>query len=128
MPDTSNQTRYTRSAFPPYRYQPGKHPHPVRDPLGHSHGLVAEPEELDAEEWAGCASYLRAIDLFNHRYYWEAHEELEGLWKAAGRRSETGIFLQGLIQLAASLLKCSMGEWNSAGRLAKQAGIKLCRG
>ncbi len=127
MPQNSTQSgRYTTAAFPAYRYLPGKgRPHPVRDPRGHSYGAPAEAEPLDAEQWSSCQTYLAAIDLFNHGYYWESHEELERLWRGTGRRTETGVFLQGLIQVAAALLKHSMGERGSAGRLAAQGCAKL---
>ncbi len=118
--------RYTTAAFPPYRYVPGKgRPHPVRDPRGHSYGAPAEAVWLDAEQWSSCETYLVAVDLFNHGYYWEAHEELERLWRGTGRRTETGVFLQGLIQVAAALLKRSTDERGSASRLAAQGCAKL---
>jgi predicted metal-dependent hydrolase len=97
----------------------------VRDPRGHSYGAPAEAEQLDAEHWSSCQAYLVAVDLFNHGYYWESHEELERLWRGTGRRTETGVFLQGLIQVAAALLKRSMGEPGSASRLAAQGCTKL---
>jgi hypothetical protein len=127
MPQNSTQSgRYTTAAFPPYRYLPGKgHPHPVRDPRGHSYGASAETDQLDAEQWSSCQTYLAAIDLFNHGYYWEAHEELERLWRGTGRRTETGVFLQGLIQVAAALLKRSTDERGSASRLAGKGCEKL---
>ena len=126
MQKTSTQSRrYTAAAFPPYRYVPGKGPHPVRDPRGHSYGAPDETEQLDAEQWSSCHPYLVAVDLFNHGYYWESHEELERLWRGTGRRTETGVFLQGLIQVAAALLKRSMGERGSASRLAAQGCAKL---
>lgn len=122
---TPQIARYTAADFPPYRYLPGEAPHPVRDPNGHSYGAQPETEPLDAERWSSCHTYLLAIDLFNHRYYWEAHEELERLWKETGRRTESGIFLQGLIQVAAALLKHSMGERGPASRLAAHGCAKL---
>ncbi len=127
MQQNSTQSgRYTTAAFPSYRYVPGKgRPHPVRDPRGHSYGTPAEAVQLDAEQWSSCETYLVAVDLFNHGYYWEAHEELERLWRGTGRRTETGVFLQGLIQVAAAFLKRSTDERGSASRLAAQACAKL---
>jgi hypothetical protein len=93
--------------FPPYAYLPGSGlPHPRRDPQGHSHQAPEQiPEPLDAVDWSGCSTYLYGIDLFNHGYYWEAHEAWEGLWLAAGRMGVTAEFLKGLIKLAAAGLK-----------------------
>jgi hypothetical protein len=98
-------------AFPSYAYRPGRSPHPVRDLSGHSHGLiVAEPPMPDPERWRDSHAYLRGIDLFNHGYYWEAHEAWEGLWNACGRSGPTALFLQALIALAAAFLKARMGS------------------
>jgi bacterioferritin-associated ferredoxin len=45
--------------------------------------------------------FVRAISLFNRRYYWETHEVLENLWlEEIGARK---IFYQGIIQAAAAL-------------------------
>jgi predicted metal-dependent hydrolase len=45
------------------------------------------------------------LDLFNHGYYWEAHEVWESLWHACGRSGQTADFLKGLIKLAAAGVK-----------------------
>jgi len=62
-------------------------------------------EPLDIDDWRENEEYLYAIDLFNHGYYWEAHEVWEGLWHAHGREGTTAAFLQGLIKLAAAGVK-----------------------
>ncbi len=93
-------------ALPPYTHVPGRTPHPISDPRGHSHGV--RPHSVAAvtqENWAECREYLRGIDLFNHGYYWEAHEEWESLWHACGRTGTTADFLKGLIKLAAAGVK-----------------------
>jgi uncharacterized protein len=97
--------------FPPYAYVPGDTPHPTRDPGGHSYGAEFEiPEPPDPEDWRACRDYLYGIDLFNHGYYWEAHEAWEGLWVACGRRGLTATYLQALISLAAAGLKARLGS------------------
>jgi predicted metal-dependent hydrolase len=53
---------------------------------------------------------LYGIDLFNHGYYWEAHEVWEGLWHACGRKGQTADFLKGLIKLAAAGVKVREGK------------------
>ncbi|MXY28690.1 DUF309 domain-containing protein, partial [Candidatus Poribacteria bacterium] len=50
--------------------------------------------------------YLYWIDLFNFAYWWEAHEAWEGLWHQA--EDTYRLFLQGLIQVSASLIKYHM--------------------
>ncbi len=98
-------------ALPPYTYVPGQTPHPVTDPRGHSYGLKPTPAAaFDPAKWRTCRDYLQGIDLFNHGYYWEAHETWEGLWVAIGRRGPLADFLKGLIKLAASGVKCREGN------------------
>ncbi len=97
--------------LPPYSYVPGLAPHPVSDARGHLFGKVAPPaEELTTAGFADNEAYLYAIDLFNHGYYWEAHEEWERLWHAAGRAGPTADFLKGLIKLAAAGVKLREGR------------------
>ena len=92
--------------FPPYAYVPGHTPHPTHDRGGHSYGAEFQiPEPPNPEDWRACREYLYGIDLFNHSYYWEAHEVWEGLWVACGRRGPTATYLQALISLAAAGLK-----------------------
>jgi predicted metal-dependent hydrolase len=93
-------------AFPPYAYVSGQFPHPESDPSGHSFGkkkVMCEP--LQPEEWEQSSAYLWGLDLFNHGYYWEAHEAWEGLWRAVDRKGLVARFLQGLIRLAAAGVK-----------------------
>ena len=96
--------------FPPYTFIPGWHPHPTHHPEGHSYGV--EPAEIDPPDpaaWAGCGMYLHGIDLFNHGYYWEAHEAWEELWQADGRIGPVSDFLKALIKLAAAGVKVREG-------------------
>jgi hypothetical protein len=97
--------------FPPYSYVPdGGFPHPVRDPAGHSHAVAHEPSPCpDPDEWQMCRPFLYGVDLFNHGYYWEAHEVWEGLWHGCGRHGPTADFLKGLIKLAAAGVKVRQG-------------------
>lgn len=97
-------------ALPPYTYVPGRSPHPVSDPAGHSfHAPRPWPAPPDPDDWAACRPYLVGIDLFNRGYYWEAHEVWEGLWHACGRAGVTADFLKGLIRLAAAGVKAREG-------------------
>lgn len=111
-------------AFPERAYMPGQGPHPSTQP--------APPWER--EEWNGDASTLESnaeyrwgLDLFNHCYYWEAHEVWEELWQHTARGSLVRAFLQGLIQCAGALLKASMGQHVGCSRLAAKALAKLDR-
>jgi hypothetical protein len=97
--------------FPAYAFTPGRDPHPVRDPRGHSHGIeTVPPPAPDPANWRVSHDYLRGIDLFNAGYYWEAHEAWEGLWNASGRAGPIAVFLQALIALTAAGLKVRVGS------------------
>ena len=108
--------------FPPYSYVTGRFPHPTRDPAGHSFGV--EPTPCPAPEpnhWRDCRAYLFGLDLFNHGYYWEAHETWEGIWHACGRRGGAANFIKGLIKLAAAGVKAHEGRLNGIVSHAKRA-------
>jgi predicted metal-dependent hydrolase len=122
MPAPPNPPRYTSRPLPAYSYVPGQHPHPIRDPAGHSYGhapQVAEP--LEEATWRSNQAWLWAIDLFNHDFYWEAHEAWESLWHAAGRRGELADFLKGLIKLAAAGVKHREGRAGGVRLHARRA-------
>lgn len=93
--------------LPPYAYVPRRGlPHPTTDPAGHSFGRpAARTPALDSESWRANRAYLVGFDLWNHGYFWEAHESWEPLWHAAGRRGPWADFLKGLIKLAAAGVK-----------------------
>lgn len=113
-------------AFPPYRFLPGKHPHPRRHPLGHSYGQP-EPKFLafPPEEWQRAEDYLYGIDLYNFAYWWECHEVFEGLWHAVGHDTAQGNFFQALIQIAAANLKRFIGYEQAAQNLARSGLARL---
>jgi uncharacterized protein len=92
--------------LPPYSYVPGRFPHPIRDPAGHSFGHRGVPlAEFSADQWSRCKPYLLGIDLFNHGFYWEAHESWEAVWQAARGEPLLADFLKALIKLAAAGVK-----------------------
>jgi hypothetical protein len=108
--------RYCSAPLPPYSYVPGFTPHPVSDPSGHMFGQAPEPPAPPAaDEWQASEAYRYGIDLFNHGYYWEAHEAWESLWHAAGRKGTVATWLKALIKLAAAVVKAREG--NAAGVL-----------
>jgi hypothetical protein len=109
--------------LPPYSYVTGRFPHPTRDPGGHSFGHAPEmPPPIDPARWSHSRDYLWACDLFNHGYYWEAHEAWEGLWHASRRQGTTADFLKGLIKLAAAGVKSREGRSGGVRRHAARAG------
>jgi hypothetical protein len=104
-----------QKSFPTYAYLPGKHPHPVRDPRGHSYRN--EPVTVAVEAALGSDVFRWGIDLFTHGYYWEAHEAWEPLWHAAKQSTQHRQFFKGLILLAAAGVKIREGKWVAAARL-----------
>lgn len=112
--------------LPPYSYVSGRFPHPIRDPAGHSYGAMpAACLPPDPDRWRDCRPYLRGLDLFNHGYYWEAHEVWEGAWHACGRTGAAGAFFKGLIKLAAAGVKTREGRPEGRQRHARRAAELL---
>ena len=112
--------------LPAQAYVPGRGLHPRIAARAAAGGRAPpEPAAPSAGSEAWWEEHRYAADLFNQRFFWEAHEAWEGLWRAAGRGTPRGDALQGLILLAAALLKDSMGQATSAARLAAAAEDRL---
>lgn len=96
--------------FPAYAYVPGLAPHPT-SATGHLQGR-SEPGGQSIEETGPTrdSAWLRGVDLFNHGYYWEAHEVWESSWKACGKQGLIADFLKALIKLAACGVKVREGR------------------
>ncbi len=111
--------------FPPYRHIPGVTPHPTKSPNGHSYGLNEVLPSATAEPiaWSVNEAYLYGVDLYNFAYWWEAHEAWEGLWHVA--EDDYRLFLQGLIQVCASLIKHQMRMIKPLQRLSIAGRTKL---
>jgi hypothetical protein len=113
MSESESLPRYWPAhELPPYSYVPGSGlPHPIGDERGHSFGRHEPPAiPLSEENWRRNDAWLYAIDLFNHGYYWEAHEAWESLWHACGRSGPVADLLKGLIKLAAAGVKSREGR------------------
>lgn len=121
--------RYSTASLPPYSYVPGHTPHPISDPAGHQyalhqdaqHGPDASTDPLDELQWRASAEYLSGVDLFNHGFYWEAHEAWESLWHAAGRSGRVADWLKALIKLAAAAVKAREGNPRGVERHARRS-------
>ena len=113
--------RYTDAPFPPYRFVPGRHPHPTAHPDGHSYlppGHVEPPVTfVPPGRWRESPDYLYGCDLYNHAFWWEAHEAWEGLWRVTPAESAQRRFLQGVIQLAAIHIQLFQGHADGVARL-----------
>ena len=68
----------------------------------------------------------RAIELFDAGAFWEAHEELERIWRSIQDEEEAAI-LQGLIQAAAALLHRQRGNRHGVEVIGK-AGLQRLAG
>ena len=108
--------------LPTYTYIPGHWPHPTRDPEGHSFNAESsKASNLDLMHWEDCAHYQRGVELFNHGYYWEAHEAWEDVWRLNKRSGTQAQFLQGLIKVAAAGIKIRQGHGKAARSLLTQS-------
>ena len=96
-------------------------PHPSHS--SKAAGVLGRERLLPSDQWAEQTSYIHGVDLFNHAFWWEAHEAWEGLWARA--QGTQRLFLQGLIQLAAALLKHEMRSVAGSVRLVREARAKL---
>jgi hypothetical protein len=110
--------RYSRQPLPAERHLPGRTPRP-RD-AGGGVGIQSDPEQWETSE-----AFRRGADLWNHAFFWEAHEAWEEIWRAVGRRTRAGSFLQGLILLAAAAVKREIGAPGPASRLAARGAGRL---
>lgn len=79
------------------------------------------PQLPAASRWFEEAGHLHAIDLFNHEFWWEAHEAWESYWHAAPVGTAEHHALKGLIQFAAMLLKLELGDAHTAATLQNNA-------
>ncbi len=70
-------------------------------------------------------AFLWGMDLFNHGYYWEAHEAWEARWRTAGRETAERNLLHGLILLAAMGVKLRECKLDAARRHGKRAASFL---
>jgi len=125
---TGTPPRYAPGrAFPPYAHRLGRTPHPRNDPDGHSYG-APEPgpaDRLTTTGWAANEIYCFGFDLYNHGYWWEAHEEWEGLWLLEEEDGPARQFLQGLIQVSAAMAKWEQGNRRGVEGLGSRGLARL---
>jgi len=110
--------------LPRYTHIPGiGTPHPYRDPRGHSYNQRPQPPKaLKEPHWAENRSYLTALDYFNLGFYWEAHDEWERLLRSTGNDTLCGLFLKGLVKMAAAGIKVREESIHGVRRHAASAG------
>jgi hypothetical protein len=77
------------------------------------------------DAWPHELGHLFAVDLFNHGYWWEAHEAWESYWHGATDGTPEHHTLQALIQFAALLLKLEAASHEAAEALRRNALMHL---
>ena len=108
-------------AFPTYRFVPGLQEHPER----------SSEHQMPEVSLSQCWDY--GWDLYEYRYWWEAHEVWERLWKAMPLDSDEHWpnehpqrrYVQGHILLSASKLLEHMGRPHEAMREKAHRYIKI---
>ena len=95
----------------------------MRDPTGHSYHV--EPIPVAAVASLSSDAFVWGLDLFNHGYYWEAHEAWEGLWQVADRDGPLRMLFKGLILLSAAGVKIRERKKAAAQRHAMRVAALL---
>ncbi len=85
--------------------------------------LPASAENKSASSELPPTALVKAVSLFNRRYYWETHEVLEEAW--LDEQGSDRLFLQGLIQASAALYHVLNANPKGALKLAEDAANKL---
>lgn len=106
-------TRFSHREFPPYKFLPGKAPHPEKEG-GYMRNQYLDPMPVTNENYFEHELYLYALDLFNYAYYWESHVYWEHLWNLAKRAGSVAETLKALIKLAAAGVKMKLGQTEAA--------------
>ena len=87
----------------------------------------APPEEHWNQNapWQSDPDAKYAADLFDNRFYWEAHEAWEAMWHSCTPGSASHKVLQSLIQIAAAILQHHMGSARGSRALLGRATERL---
>ena len=109
--------------LPRWVYIPGLGGEPDRETLERVKALV--PTRFDQSVPADHAALLYGIALNNGNFFWECHEILESVWKAAPQGGRDRILLRALIQIANGNLKQVMNRPRAVGRLYGEALAEL---
>lgn len=96
--------------LPTYIFIPGENPHPKKMG-GHMEG-EGDPkaETIDLEHPEENFHLRYALDLYNHKYFWESHVYFEALWNAHQRSGPVADFLKALIKLGAAGVKLNISQ------------------
>jgi len=105
--------------LPRWPYRPGCDVKPDRATLD----AILQHAAPDQAGWVSASNDLvrHGLVLNDAGFFWEAHEVLEAVWKAARKGGIDRIVLRGCIQIANANLKSVCGEPRAAGRLVAEA-------
>jgi hypothetical protein len=108
--------------MPRWVYRPGSG-EPDRDTLERAKALV--PKRYGSFVPADDPAVAYGLALNDAGFFWECHEILEAVWKAAPQGGRDRILLRALIQTANGNLKAAMSQTRAAARLFVEAAAEL---
>jgi hypothetical protein len=109
--------------LPRWVYLPGRGNEPDRETLDRVKALV--PDRFGRIVPAGHPALLYGLLLNDSGFFWECHEILEAVWKAAPQGGCDRILLRALIQIANANLKHAMDQPRAVARLILEAAAEL---
>lgn len=109
--------------LPRWVYVPGKGSEPDRERLERVKVLV--PARFDAVVPADHPALVYGLALNDRGFFWECHEILEAVWKAAPQGGLDRILLRACIQIANANLKHAMVQPRAVARLLAEAAAEL---
>ena len=109
--------------LPRWAYVPGRGGAADRDTLAAVKALV--PARFDAGVPHDDPALRYGLALNDAGFFWECHEILEAVWKAAPQGGRDRILLRACIQTANANLKHAMGQPRAAARLFAEALAEL---
>ncbi len=112
-----------RLPLPRWVYTPGGALPPDEAVLAHAKALV--PQRFDRHVPQDHPALAYALALNDAGFFWEAHEILEAVWRAAPQGGRDRILLRACIQLANAGLKHRLGRLRAMARLLAEAQAEL---
>jgi Domain of unknown function (DUF309) len=110
-------------ALPRWAHVPGAGGEADHAPLALAKAEV--PARFDRYVPASHPAVIYGLQLNNAGFFWEAHEVLEAVWKAAPQGGLDRICLRGCIQIANANLKLTMGRRRATARLIAEAAAEF---
>lgn len=114
---------FDQLALPRWAYVPGVDTQADRAALDRVKALV--PARFDGHVSASHPALLYGLRLNDEGFFWEAHEILEAVWKAAPQGGLDRLCLRACIQIANANLKLKMGKPRAVGRLRADAAAEF---